>query len=82
MATLEAEIKKVDQQYDLCNEAWAKGEADRFATDEFLDQNVCLLKRTPSPLRVLPIIHSVFLATRFVKDAESKMKAATFVFHS
>ena len=39
VATLEAEIKKVDQQYDLCNEAWAKGEADKFASDEFLDVN-------------------------------------------
>lgn len=35
--TLENEIKKVDAQYDLCNEAWARGEADKFATDELLD---------------------------------------------
>ena len=32
-----SEIKKVDQQYDLCNDTWAKGEADKFASEEFLD---------------------------------------------
>ena len=37
VVTLEAEIKKVDQQYDLCNDTWAKGEADKFASEEFLD---------------------------------------------
>lgn len=33
--TLEAEIKKIDAQYDLCNEAWAKGEQEKFWGDEF-----------------------------------------------
>ena len=37
VTTLEAEIKKVDAQYDLCNEAWAKGEADKFKTPELPD---------------------------------------------
>ena len=44
--TLEGEIKKVDAQYDLCNEAWARGEADKFATEELLD----LLDSNPSPV--------------------------------
>lgn len=38
--TLEAEIKKIDAQYDLCNEAWAKGEQDKFWGDELLDKNI------------------------------------------
>ena len=37
--TIESEIKKVDQQYDLCNEAWARGEADKFKSQELLDFN-------------------------------------------
>ena len=35
--TLEQEIKKIDAQYDLCNEAWAKGEQDKFWGDELPD---------------------------------------------
>ena len=38
--TLEAEIKKIDAQYDLCNEAWAKGEQEKFWGDELLDKNI------------------------------------------
>ena len=33
---LEASIKEVDQAYDSCNEAWARGEADKFRTAAFL----------------------------------------------
>lgn len=30
---LQAEIMNVDQQYDQCTEAWAKGETDGFFTE-------------------------------------------------
>ena len=32
---LEDQILAVDTQYDLCHEAWGKGEVDKFASDEF-----------------------------------------------
>ena len=33
---LEASIKEVDAAYDSCNEAWARGEADKFRSTTFL----------------------------------------------
>ena len=33
---LEMQIKKVDGQYDLCNEVWAQGEVEGFQGDQFL----------------------------------------------
>ena len=33
--SLEDQISAVDTQYDLCHEAWGKGEVDRFASEEF-----------------------------------------------
>lgn len=33
---LEASIREVDQAYDSCNEAWARGEADKFRSTELL----------------------------------------------
>ena len=33
---LEASIREVDQAYDSCNEAWARGEADKFRSSELL----------------------------------------------
>ena len=49
-ANLKAEIENIDKQYDLCAEAWAKGETDGFFTEEFLDmqtygkQIICLIE--------------------------------------
>ena len=37
--SLEAELKKIDGQYDLCNEAWAKGEAENFWGEGLPDIN-------------------------------------------
>ena len=36
--TLEAAVKEVDGSYDLCNEAWARGEADKFRSPELIPQ--------------------------------------------
>lgn len=33
---LQGHIQQIDNQYDLCNEAWAKGEAENFYGNEFL----------------------------------------------
>lgn len=38
--TLESEIRKCDAQYDLCNEAWARGEVSRFSGSELLDPSL------------------------------------------
>ncbi|CAL1146601.1 unnamed protein product [Cladocopium goreaui] len=37
LKNLELQIKNVDSQYDLCNEAWAKGEVEDFQGEEFLE---------------------------------------------
>lgn len=36
ISTLESEIKKIDAEYDKCNETWAQGEMDQFRSDKFL----------------------------------------------
>ena len=33
---LQSCIKDIDNAYDSCNEAWARGEADKFRSKEFL----------------------------------------------
>ena len=35
LKNLELQIKNVDSQYDLCNEAWAKGEVEDFQSEAF-----------------------------------------------
>ena len=36
MADLESHAKMMDKQYDLCQEAWCIGEAEKFASEKFL----------------------------------------------
>ena len=39
--TLESSVKEVDSAYDQCNEAWARGEADKFRSAELIPQISC-----------------------------------------
>lgn len=36
MAELETHAKTMDKHYDLCQEAWCVGEAEKFASEKFL----------------------------------------------
>ena len=36
MASLQAHIAEVDKHFDSCNEAWAKGEVEDFASEQSL----------------------------------------------
>ena len=47
---LEKAIVDVDAAYDSCNEAWARGEADKFRSDGFLDSETDLDLRKIEPM--------------------------------
>ena len=40
--SLEAEIQKIDAQYDVGQNAWAQGEMDSFRSEKFLVYPICV----------------------------------------
>lgn len=56
-------IKDIDQAYDACNEAWARGEADKFRSKEFLTSKLDIYSESscnPSWWLIPPWLHKRF----------------------
>lgn len=80
---LEAQLTKMDKEYDDCNNALAQGEVSGYddAFPRSIDQTSMAFMAIVFTTRQFNVasIKTPVLALRFVSDATAKMKSATLV---
>ena len=75
---LETAIREVDAAYDSCNEAWARGEADKFRSSELLIwihmfQRICLSTKLWSSVHIRNVCVDLFHSCHGIRSQELKI---------